>query len=95
MDELENVRRLLAQPPPSPEVLDAAWVKLGLAGAGSRPDGPVVHQNGGSHSFDRPPPAHRSRSRRWLAPAAAAAAVIAVAAGSLAISGASRATLLP
>jgi hypothetical protein len=88
MDELENVRRLLAQPPPSPEVLDAAWVKLGLAGAGSRPDGPVVHQNGGSHSFDRPPPAHRSRSRRWLAPAAAAAAVIAVVAGSLAISGA-------
>jgi len=87
MDELENVRRLLAQPPPSAEVVDAARASLGRAGAGPRADGPVVHRNGGRSSFDRPPSAHRSRSRRWPAPAAAAAAVIAVVAGSLAISG--------
>jgi len=89
MDELENVRRLLAQPPPSAEVVDAARARLGRAGAGPRADRPVVDLNGGRSSFDRPPSAHRSRSRRRLAlaPAAAAAAVIAVVAGSLAISG--------
>jgi hypothetical protein len=88
MDELEHVRRLLAQPPPSAEVVDAARASLGLAGAGSRADEPVVHLNGGRHNFGRPPSAHRSRSRRWLASAAAATAVIAVVVGSLAISGA-------
>jgi len=87
MDELEHVRRLLAQPPPSAEVVDAARASLGRAGAGSRADGPGEHLNGGRSSFGRPPSAHRSRSRRWLAPAAAAAAVIVVVAGSLAISG--------
>jgi hypothetical protein len=86
MDELEAVHRLLAQPPPSPEVVEAARASLGRAGVASRQDGPPVHLNGGRHMFGAEPSARRWRG--WLAPVAAAAAVVAVVAGSLAVSGA-------
>jgi hypothetical protein len=88
MDELEAVHRLLAQPPPSPEVVEAARASLGRAGVAPRRDGSPVHLNGGRHMFGAEPPARRRRWRGWLAPVAAAAAVVAVVAGSLAVSGA-------
>jgi hypothetical protein len=94
MDELEAVQRLLAQPPPGPEVVEAARASLGWAG------GEPVHLNGGGHLFDerrpasRRRPAGRGRSAMprhwpgWLAPVAAAAAVVAAIAAALGISGA-------
>jgi hypothetical protein len=88
MDELEAVRRLLTQPPPGPEVVEAARANLGRVGVVPRDEAPVVHLNGGGHLVGGQPPARRHRWRGWLAPVAAAVAVIAVVAGSLAISGA-------
>jgi hypothetical protein len=88
MDELEAVRRLLAQPQPGPEVVEAARASQDWAGAVPQHDGSVVHLNGGRHMFGSPRPARPHRWRGWLAPVAAAAAVIAAVAGSLAVSGA-------
>jgi hypothetical protein len=88
MDELEAVRRLLTQPPPGPEVVEAARANLGRAGSALQHEGHIVHLNGTRHMFGRQPSARRHRWRNWLAPVAAAVAVVAVLAGSLAISGA-------
>jgi hypothetical protein len=88
MDELEAVRWLLAQPPPSPEVVEAARSRQEWAGAAPRQAAPPLHLNGSRHMFGPQPPTHRRRWRAWLTPVAAAAAVTAVVAGSLAVSGA-------
>lgn len=88
MDELSAVQRLLAEPPPGPDVVEAARLRLEHVAVGAA----------------SPPPRAASRIRRapglvrrgaaprrwpgWLAPVAAAAAVVAVIIASLAISGA-------
>src|SRR5690348_13183042 len=91
MDELDAVRQLLAQPPPSPDVVGAARASLEQAGLVSAPGVPPVHLNGGRHLLGLGGPAapHRRwrRWRGWLAPVAAALAVVTVVVVSLAISG--------
>jgi hypothetical protein len=96
MDELDAVRQLLAQPPPSPDVVGAARASLEQAGLeqghlASGPGVPPVHLNGGRHLLDLGGPAAPHRRwrwwRGWLAPVAAAAAVVTVVAISVAISG--------
>jgi hypothetical protein len=88
MDELTEVQRLLAEPPPGPDVVEAARLRLEHAalgrtpprardaGRGGRVPG-LVRRGGGPRRWPG-----------WLAPVAAAVAVVAVIIASLAVSGA-------
>jgi hypothetical protein len=88
MDELSTVQRLLAEPPPGPDVIEAARLRLehvaldaapprtSAAGRGGRAPG-LVRRGGGPRRWPG-----------WLAPVAAAMAVVAVVIASLAVSGA-------
>jgi hypothetical protein len=86
MDELTAVQQLLAErPPPAPETVAAARASLeraGLHGTRSR----VPPQLNGSQGMPDLGQPTRRRWRGWLAPVAAAAAVIVAVALSLAIS---------
>jgi len=87
MDELSAVQQLLDGPPPGPEVVEAAWLKLERATLGGPP--PRTRAVGGGWPApglvrrDVVPP----RWAGWLAPVAAAAAVAGVIIASLAFSG--------
>jgi hypothetical protein len=95
MDEVEMVRRLLAEQPPT--AVMAARVEQRLAQSfaadAGRPSGLLSEEtralrlNGGGPAFGGRPPGPRRWWAGWLAPVAAAAAVLAAVAGSLAISG--------
>jgi hypothetical protein len=88
MDELTEVQRLLAEPPPGPDVVEAARLRLEhatlgrtpprarAAGRGGRAPG-LVRRDGGPRRWPG-----------WLTPVAAAAAVVAAIIASLAVSGA-------
>ena len=99
MDELNAVKRLLAQPPPRPEAVAAALARLERAGAGRAAQPGVSPLLNGWRAGDPGPDAaarpgagpHQEAGRRlpgWLSPVAAAAAVAAVVAASTVISGA-------
>lgn len=99
MDELNAVRRLLAQPPPRPEAVAAALARLERAGAGRAGHPGVSPQLNGWRGSDpgpgtaaRPGAGPRPEAGRrvpgWLSPVAAAAAVAAVVAASTVISSA-------
>src|SRR6266700_2784445 len=87
MDELSAVQRLLAQPPPGPDVVEAARLRLERAALGRTP--PPIRAAGSG--WRAPGLVRRGAAPRrwpgWLAPVAAAAAVAAVIVASLAISG--------
>ena len=83
MDDLRAVRRMLAKPPPAPELMEAAWARLprvtqsGPAGAvrpRRRPWAPVR------------PASRWRRWPRWAVPLSAAVAIAVVAGGSVAVS---------
>jgi hypothetical protein len=86
MDELNAVQRLLAEPPPGPDAVEAARQRLERAAQGRMPLRTRVHSRG----WRAPALARRAvRSRRWpgwLAPVAAAAAVAGVIIASLGVS---------
>ena len=83
MDELSTIKQLLAEPPPGPDVVEAARLRLeraALGGTSARAPGLAAP------GLVR----RRAAPRRWpgwLAPMAAATAVVAVILGSLGISG--------
>ena len=87
MDDLITVQQMLAEPPPEPEVVEAAWLRLEGVALGHTPLRPRAAVRG------RRAPGLGRRAigpRRWpgwLAPLAAAAAVVGVVIASLAISG--------
>jgi hypothetical protein len=87
MDELTAVQQLLAEPPPGPEVVEAARLRLERAAQRRTPLRPRAAGRG----WHAPGLIHRAaRPRRWpgwLAPVAAAAAAAGVIIGSLALSG--------
>jgi hypothetical protein len=87
MDELSRVQQLLAEPPPGPDVVEAARLRLEHAALGgtplrTRPPGQGWRAPGLARRGAAP-----SRWPGWLAPVAAAAAVVAVILGSLGVSG--------
>jgi hypothetical protein len=88
MDELSAVQHLLAEPPPGPEVVEAARLRLEHAALGSTP--PRTRAAG--RGWHAPGLVRRGvvprRWAGWLAPVAAAAAVVGVIIASLALSGA-------
>jgi hypothetical protein len=88
MDELSAVQRLLAEPPPGPDVVEAARLRLEHVALGAAPPRTRAASPGG-HA---PGLVRRGGGPRrwpgWLVPVAAAAAVVAVIIASLAISGA-------
>ena len=87
MDELTAVQQLLAEPPPGPDVTEAAWLKVERAAL----DGTILlRRDAGPGRLAGEPARRRMEPRRWpgwLTPLAAAAAVVAVVAGSLGLSG--------
>jgi len=87
MDELSAVQHLLAEPPPGPEVVEAARLRLERAALGSTP--PRTRAAG--RGWHAPGLVRRGvvprRWAGWLAPVAAAAAVAGVIIASLAFSG--------
>lgn len=87
MDELSAVQRLLAEPPPGPDVVEAARLRLERAAQGRTPP----RTRADSRGWRAPGLVRRAAGPRrwpgWLAPVAAAAAVAGVVIGSLAISG--------
>ena len=87
MDELTAVHELLAEPPPTPEVVEAARLRLERAAQGRTP----ARTDAAGRGWHAPGLFHRAvRPRRWpgwLAPFAAAAAAAGVIIGSLAIFG--------
>src|SRR5262245_61171214 len=87
MDELSAVQRLLAEPPPGPDAVEAARLRLERAAQGRTP--PRTRAAG--RGWHAPGLVRRATSPRrwpeWLAPVAAAAAVVGVVLASLAISG--------
>ncbi len=87
MDELSAVQQLLAEPPPGPEVVEAARLRLERAAQRRTPLRPRAAGRG----WHAPGLIHRAaRPRRWpgwLAPVLAAAAVAGVIIASLGISG--------
>jgi hypothetical protein len=86
MDELTAVRQLLAErPAPSPGTVAAARASLERAGLHATHGGVPLHLNGGRSLPDLGQPPWR-RWRGWLAPVAAALAVITAVTLSLAIS---------
>ncbi len=87
MDELIAVRQLLAErPPPAPETVAAARASLERAGLPAAPGRLPLHLNGSRSVPGLGQPAPRRRWRGWLAPLAAAVAVIAAVAVALTIS---------
>jgi hypothetical protein len=88
MDELSTIQQLLTEPPPGPEVVEAARLKLEHVTLGRTPERTRAAA-GGWHA---PGLVRRATTPRrwpgWLAPVAAAAAMVGVIAASLAISGA-------
>ena len=89
MDELTAVQQLLAErPPPAPAIVAAARASLEQAGLHATHGRVPLHLNGGPHLLGPGQPARRQRWRGWLAPVAAALAVITAVALSVAISGA-------
>lgn len=87
MDELSAVQQLLAEPPPEPEVVEAARLRLERAVLGSAPP---RARAAGTNWHAPVPVRHGAAPRRWpgwLAPVAAAAAAAAVIIASQAISG--------
>jgi hypothetical protein len=87
MDELSTVKQLLAEPLPGPEVVEAARLRLEGATLGRTPQRTRAAGRGGR----TPGLVRRGAAPRrwpgWLAPVAAATAVVAVILGSLGISG--------
>src|SRR5215467_2615751 len=97
MDELSTIQQLLTEPPPGPEVVEAARLKLGHVALGGTPERTraatrdrhapgLVRRAGGP----RRRPGWAAGPRHWpgwLAPVAAAAAMVGVVVASLAISG--------
>ncbi len=87
MDELTAVRQLLTEPPPEPEVIEAARLRLGRAARGRTP----LRTRAASKGWRAPDPVRRAAAPRrwpgWLAPVAAAAAVAGVIIATLATSG--------
>ena len=87
MDELSAVQLLLAEPPPGPDAVEAARLRLERATQGGMP----LRTRATGRGWHAPARARRAvRSRRWpgwLAPVAAAAAVAGVIIASLAVSG--------
>jgi hypothetical protein len=87
MDELSAVQQLLAEPPPEPEVVEAARLRLERAAQGREPTRTRANGRGWHAPALVRRPAGRRRWSGWLAPVAAAAAVIGVIIASLAVSG--------
>src|SRR6266516_2425768 len=87
MDELSAVQRLLAEPPPEPDVVEAARLKLERAARGRTP----LRTRAAGRGRRAPALVRRAAAPRrwpgWLAPVAAAAAVAGAIIASLAISG--------
>ena len=87
MDELSAVQLLLAEPPPGPDAVEAARLRLERATQGGMP----LRTRATGRGWHAPARARRAvRSRRWpgwLAPVAAAAAAAGVIIASLAVSG--------
>src|SRR6266498_4591990 len=87
MDELSAVQHLLAEPPPGPEVVEAALLRLERAALGRTP----LRTRAAGRGWHAPGLVRRAAGPRrwpgWLAPVAAAAAVAGVIIGSLATSG--------
>ena len=87
MDELSAVQRLLAEPPPGPDVVEAARLKLEHAALGRTP----LRTRAAGRGWRAPALVRRAAAPRrwpgWLAPVAAAAAVAGAIIASLAISG--------
>ena len=89
MDELTAVRQLLAErPAPSPATVAAARASLEQAGLNATHDRVPLHLNGTRGLLDLGQLSRRQLWRGWLAPVAAALAVITAVAVSVAISGA-------
>jgi hypothetical protein len=87
MDELSTVQQLLAEPPPGPDVVEAARLRLERAALGRTP----LRTRAAARGWHAPGLVRRAAGPRrwpgWLAPVAAAAAVIGVILASLGISG--------
>jgi hypothetical protein len=87
MDELSAVQQLLAEPPPGPDVVEAARLRLERVALGRTP----LRTRAAGRGWHAPAHVRRLAGPRrwpeWLAPLAAAAAVVAVILASLAISG--------
>ena len=87
MDELGAVQRLLAEPPPGPDVVEAARLRLERAARGRTP----LRTRAAGRGWRAPGLVRRGPVPRrwpgWLAPVAAAAAVAGVIIASLAIPG--------
>jgi len=87
MDELSAVQQLLAEPPPGPDAVEAARLRLEHAAQGRTP----LRTRAAGRGWRTPVLARRAAAPRrwpgWLAPVAAAAAVAGVIIASLAISG--------
>jgi len=87
MDELGAVQQLLAEPPPGPDVVEAARLRLERAAQGRTP----LRTRAAGRGWRAPGLVLRTAAPRrwpgWLAPVAAAAAVAGVIIASLAISG--------
>ena len=88
MDELGMVQQLLAEPPPEPEAIEAARLRLERFAQRHSP----VRDRAAARGWHAPGPLRRATAPQrwpgWLAPVAAAAAVVAVVIASLAISSA-------
>lgn len=87
MDELSAVQYLLAEPPPGPEVVEAARLRLERAALGGTPPRARAAGTGWRALGLVRRSAVTRRWAGWLAPVAAAAAVVGVILASLAISG--------
>ena len=87
MDELSAVQRLLAEPPPGPDVMEAARLRLEHAALGGTPP----HTRAAGRGWRAPGRVRRAAGPRrwsgWLVPVAAAAAAAGVIIASLAVSG--------
>ena len=87
MDELSTVQRLLAEPPPGPDVVEAARLRLERVTQGRTP----LRTRAAGRGWHAPGLVRRAAGPRrwpgWLAPVAAAAAAVGVVLASLGISG--------
>jgi hypothetical protein len=87
VDELSTVQQLLAEPPPGPEVVETARLRLERAAWGGTP----LRTRAAARGWHAPGLVRRATGARrwpgWLAPVAAAAAMAGVILASLAISG--------
>ena len=87
MDELSTVQRLLAEPPPGPDVVEAARLRLERAAQGRTPPRTRAAGRGWHAAGLVRRAAGTRRWPGWLAPVAAAAAAVGVILASLGISG--------